>query len=772
MKDNKLYLGKFSYSDEKFLYDMNDFTTHSIVFGMTGSGKTGLCIDILEEAIDENVPIIAIDPKGDLTNLGLMFPDFKYEDFMKWVSPSSSKTSSIEDFARSQAELWKNGLMKWGIESQHIKQLKDKMDLRIYTPGSSSGLRVSILDSFKKPEGSFEENEEDFVEKIKNSVSALLSLIDVDNDPLNSKEHILISNIIEYFWRNNKNLSIEDLIINIQKPPIKKLGVFEVEQLISTKDRMELSFKLNNIVASPSFRFWSTGTSISADSFFKKSDNNIPVNIFYIAHLSENERMFFVTLLLNEILDWIRKQSGSTNLKYILYMDEIFGYLPPYPKNPPSKNSLLLLLKQARAFGLGVILATQNPKDIDYKGLTNIGTWFIGRLQAEGDRERVMEGLRGVGTDIENLGKEMTGLEKREFIVKNVHESNIRKMKTRWAISYLAGPLTRDQIKVLVKDKRKRINEDKKVEIVEERKKETQTNVEEKHLLPYAPTIELPMEIYYENLKTKGYYSPYVYFKGNIIFDDNKVGLYLKKKFFVKVPLSERLNFSKAIFSEQGFSLDDDPDPNIERYEPVGFKLNYSFLKSAQSDLKNYLYSNLSLNLLKNKELNIVSEVDETEEAFKIKCREIAERMIDKEVEKLKDKYMKKIDKLEDKIEQEKVRLERLQMDYKAKKSEEWISIGESVLGFVLGSKSRRALSTAARKRRMTSSTAERIKEKELKVEQLKEDLEKIQSQMEDEIAEIEDKYIDLADDIEEFVVRLEKNDIIISLTAFLWVIV
>ena len=768
MKDNKLYLGKYSDGSEKFLYDMNDFTTHSIVFGMTGSGKTGLCIDILEEAIDEDIPIIAIDPKGDLTNLALMFPDFNYKDFLKWVTPSSSESLSSEEYAKSQAEFWKKGLQEWDINSNHIKNLKNKTDLRIFTPGSSSGLRVSILDSFKKPEGEFEENEEEFVEKIKNSVSALLSLIDVDNDPLNSKEHILVSNIIEYYWRNNKDLTIEDLIINIQKPPIKKLGVFEVNQLINPKERMELSFKLNNIVASPSFRFWSTGVSISANSFFNIENNKIPVNIFYIAHLSENERMFFVTLLLNEVLDWIRKQSGSGNLKYILYMDEIFGYLPPYPKNPPSKNSLLLLLKQARAFGLGVILATQNPKDIDYKGLTNIGTWFIGRLQAEGDRERVMEGLRGVGTEIKNLTNEMIGLEKREFIVKNVHESDIKKMKTRWAISYLAGPLTREQIKEIVKEQKFKIKISKRIEDSEEQEEKS---IDKKHLLPYPPTIELPMEIYYENMKSKGFYSPFVYFKGDIIFDDNKVGLYIKKKFYVKVPLSERLNFSKAVFSEKEFVFEDEPDDNIKEYEPIDFKMNFTFLKSAQRDLKDYLFANLSLNLFRNKELNLISEIDETEEAFKLRCRGIADRLTDKEVEKLKDKYMKKIDKLEDKIDREKVRLERLQLDYKAKKNEEWISIGESVLGFVLGSKSRRALSSAARKRRMTSSTAERIKEKELKVEQLKEELELIKNEMEDEIAEIEDKYLDLADNIEEFVVRLEKNDIIVSLTAFLWVI-
>ncbi|MCP4154871.1 MAG: DUF853 family protein, partial [bacterium] len=359
MADGKLYLGKeFSLIDssrenEPYLYKTDNLTTHGIVFGMTGSGKTGLCLDLLEEVIDEDVPIVLIDPKGDLANLALLFPEFSPEDFKQWVSPTDAakKGKTLDEYAGDVAAKWKKGLEDWGVKKEQIQRIKEKIDLHIYTPGSSAGERISILNEFKNPGENFEDDEEALVEKIRNSVSALLALLDIENDPLKSKPHILLSNIIEYYWKSGRSLSIEELIMNIQKPPFKKLGVFDIDQLIDEKERTELSFEINNIIASPSFRFWATGLPLSAETLYKgnaksgskgksksAAQKKVPVSIFYIAHLTGNERMFMVTLLLNEILYWIRTQPGSGNLKYLLYMDEIFGYLPPYPQNPPSKT--------------------------------------------------------------------------------------------------------------------------------------------------------------------------------------------------------------------------------------------------------------------------------------------------------------------------------------------------------------------------------------------------------------------------------------------------
>jgi DNA helicase HerA-like ATPase len=786
MKDGSFYLGRKVSPDNRkvtsqnYFYKADDLTTHSMVFGMTGSGKTGLCLDMIEEAIGEDIPVIIIDPKGDLANLALLFPQFQMEDFKPWVSASEAakKGLTLDEYAESEANKWKSGLQKWGIDKDQVKIIKDKVDLRIFTPGSSAGMRISIFDGFKKPEIDFDGNEEEMVERIRSSVSALLTLLEIDSDPLKSKPHILISNIIEHYWKLKRDLSIEDLIINIQKPPVKKLGVFSVDQLISEKERTELAFQLNNIIASPSFRFWTKGLPLSAESLYKKSDR-VPVNIFYIAHLTDAERMFFLTLLLNEVVYWMRKQSGSGDLRYLLYMDEIFGYLPPYPKNPPSKYPMMLLLKQARAFGLGVILATQNSKDIDYKALTNMGTWFIGKLQAETDRDRVMEGLSGIlsqsdeGDISANINNLITSLGKRQFIVKNIHEPGINLFQTRWAMSYLAGPLTREQIKKLVSKEQPAPLETTSLadeNRLSEEKPRAKPGKKSKHVLPYEPKTEIPMTYYYQDSHlSEGYYSPHIYLDGEVIFDDRSLGLYLRKKYFVLSPVQSSIDWRKAAISEEELPLLPSPGVKPIGFEPFKVNVNYPLIKRLQSSFKSFLLTNLSLELFVNRDLNLVSNVDESQEAFSQRCRDVVDKMIDKEMEKKKDLYYRRIKRLEDRIEQEKIKISKLEQEHKSKRTEEFISIGESVLGMLLGGRSRRGFSSAARRRRMTASAASKVKMKKSRLSQLEEDLLRLQEELEDKVADIEDSLYDKADRIEPFEIRLEKNDIIVSQQAILW---
>ncbi len=780
MNDGKFYLGKeenkngVGYKEDKFLYKADDLTTHAMVFGMTGSGKTGLCLDLIEEAIDEEIPLILIDPKGDLTNLDLIFPDFTPSSFENWVSLTDAQKKGMtkSEYAVQESEKWKNGLAGWDINSEQVNRVKNKADIHIYTPGSSAGEKISILDGFSKPDLSFEDDEEGMIEKIRNSVSALLSLLDIENDPLKSKPHILISNIIEHYWRLNEGISIEELIINIQKPPIKKLGVFDIDQLIDEKERTEISFKINNIIASSGFRYWSSGAPLSAKNLFKvKKKGTTPVNIFYIAHLPDNERMFFVTLLLNEIVYWMRTQPGSGNLKYILYMDEIFGYLPPYPLNPPSKNPLLILLKQARAFGLGVVLATQNPKDVDYKGLTNMGTWFVGKLQAEGDRDRVLEGLEGIsdkdGNVIrkEELEDKINSLKKRSFLIKNIHSDGLRIFQTRWAMSYLVGPLTKNQIKVLVKKGGNKLIEKQEMKIENKPK-----NKPKLHLLSYIPQTPIAIESIFDNSKENGeYYSPNFYINGEIVFDEKNIGLYIRKKFFVTAKFATSINWRKADFTEKEIGFENFKLEKINSFKPYDIPLNYSLLRKYLKDFKNFIFSQLTIKVFVNKELNITSDADESKDTFKLKCRKIVDRMIDKEIESIKEKYLRKIDRLEDKAAQEELRIEKLEMEYKSKKTEEFVSAGESILGFLMGSKSRRGLSSAARKRRSTSSAKNRIKLRENKFDQIKDDILSLKEELEDKVADIEDDFFDKADEIEEREIRLEKNDIIISNQNVLW---
>ena len=376
--------------DRLAMYDARDLTTHAVCVGMTGSGKTGLCIDLLEEAAIDNVPAIMIDPKGDITNLLLTFPDIRPEDFEPWVNVDDArrKGMSVGEYARYIADTWRKGLADWGEGPERIRMLKESADFRIYTPGSDAGLPISILSSLKAPALSWGDNEELLRDQIQGTVSALLGLVGVEADPLRSREHILLANIFEHFWRQGEDLDLARLITSIQSPPMRQLGVFDVDTFFPEKDRFGLAMSLNNIIAAPSFGAWIKGEPLDVSNLLYTSTGKPQHSIFYIAHLSEPERMFFVTLLLEQIITWVRQQSGTTSLRALLYFDEVFGFFPPVA-NPPSKRPLLTLLKQARAFGFGVVLTTQNPVDLDYKGLTNAGTGFIGRLQTERDNMRV-----------------------------------------------------------------------------------------------------------------------------------------------------------------------------------------------------------------------------------------------------------------------------------------------------------------------------------------------------------------------------------------------
>ena len=452
-------------TDEVVYYDSRDLTTHAVVLGMTGSGKTGLCISLLEEAILDNVPAIVVDPKGDITNLLLTFPDLRPSDFAPWVNLDDARRAGMEapEYAADIARRWRDGLTSWGIVPDRVRWLKRAAEYRIYTPGSDAGLPISILASLRAPRDGWAGNEEANRERINGIVTALLALIGKDAQPVQDKEHVLVSNIFEHAWVRGQDLTLEDIILQVQRPPFPKLGVFSVDEYISEKDRYKLAMELNNIIAAPSFQSWMNGEPMDIQNLLYQPDGRPRVSIFYIAHLSEPERMFMMTLLLENMLGWMRTLSGTTSLRALLYIDEMFGYFPPHPRNPPTKEPLLRLLKQARAFGVGLVLATQNPGDLDYKGLSNAGTWFIGRLQSENDRQRVMTGLQSLATtenemDLRDVARMIADIEPRVFLMHNVHNlGGPIMLHTRWAMSYLRGPLTRQQVRMLMAAQRERL---------------------------------------------------------------------------------------------------------------------------------------------------------------------------------------------------------------------------------------------------------------------------------------------------------------------------
>ncbi len=443
--------------NKPLLYDNNDLTTHAVCVGMTGSGKTGLCVTLLEEAALDGIPAIAIDPKGDLGNLLLAFPKLRPSDFRPWVDTGEASRNQVspDDYAASQAELWRKGLAKWGQEPDRIQRYCDAVDRVIYTPGSSAGIPITVLKSFRAPTAELAADDDAFNERVGSATSGLLALLGIDADPVRSREHIFLSKLFDAAWRSGRDLDLQQLIENIQRPPFDRVGVVDLESFFPAADRYKLAMSLNNLIASPSFASWMQGEPLDVQRMLFSPSGKPRLAVVSIAHLDEPQRMFFVTLLLNEVLSWVRTQPGTSSLRALLYMDEVFGYFPPLA-NPPSKRPMLTLLKQARAYGLGCILTTQNPVDLDYKGLSNAGTWFLGRLQTERDKARVIEGLEGASAEAgskfnrQQMEATLAGLAKRVFLMNNVHDNAPVVFQTRWAMSYLCGPLTRGQIKTLM----------------------------------------------------------------------------------------------------------------------------------------------------------------------------------------------------------------------------------------------------------------------------------------------------------------------------------
>lgn len=448
---------------ELVMYDSRHLTTHALCVGMTGSGKTGLCIALLEEAAIDGVPAIVIDPKGDIANLLLSFPGAKAADFLPWIDVEEAQRQGLtpEAFAEKVAAAHAAGLGEWGQDVARIQRFRDACDLTIYTPGSSAGVELSLLRSFDAPDAAVLEDAELFAGKVEGTVSGLLGLIGVEADAMKSREHLLLSQIFSRAWAAGKSLDLAGVIGAIQTPPFDKVGVIELETFYPKKDRADLAVAVNTLLASPAAAGWARGEALDVARLLRTTEGKPRVSILSIAHLSEAQRMFFVTLLLDEVLTWMRRQSGTSSLRALLYMDEIFGYFPPTAA-PPSKRPMLTLLKQARAFGLGVVLATQNPVDLDYKGLSNCGTWFLGRLQTERDKLRVIEGLEGAALganrafDRAATEAVLSALGSRVFLMNDVREAGPVIFQTRHTLSFLRGPLSRDQIKTLMEPKKLR----------------------------------------------------------------------------------------------------------------------------------------------------------------------------------------------------------------------------------------------------------------------------------------------------------------------------
>ena len=806
-------------------YDARDLTTHAVVVGMTGSGKTGLCVDLLEEAALDQVPALIIDPKGDMTNLLLQFPELRPEDFLPWVNPDDArrKGMTLEEYARSVAEMWRKGLADWGEGPERIRMLQESVDYVIYTPGSDAGVPVSILGSLAAPGLDFQEHSETIRDRILGTTAALLSLVGVDADPVRSREAILLANIFEHFWRRNEDLDLAKLIMAIQTPPVRQLGVFDVDTFFPQKDRFELAMAFNNLMASPAFQSWLSGPPLDIDRMLFTQEGKPRHSIFYIAHLSESERMFFVTLLLEAVVTWMRRQTGTTSLRALLYFDEVFGFFPPV-REPPSKRPLLTLLKQARAYGLGTILVTQNPVDLDYKGLTNAGTWFIGKLQAERDKDRVIQGLKGA---IAEAGQSeevdydavINALSSRVFLMHNVHEDEPVVFHTRWAMSYLRGPLTRPQVQQLMAPrKRELLREEAAHEAVSPASpppaqspraaapaREEAAGPEEAAapppgfsptppaLDPNVPQVYLPVtldereairwvakeagrEIDVKSVQL--IYEPGILGAAKVRFFDRRRGVDVQEECLLLAPTPQGLtdvDWEEA----QPLALDlrdlerrpaKVPPEEGPFFAPVPEQANTEReLKGLARDFADWLYYNSRLTIQAHPELGIFQKPGESERAFRIRLQDAARQRRDAEVDKLREKYRKRLERLKDRLRRYERELAEDEAEYEARKQQEVISLGETVLNLFLGRRSSRVLSTAASKRRMSSKAKLEIQQTKQEIEELKEEMAELQEELEEAAQEITRKWADLLDEIQEVEIKPRRADVDVELAALAW---
>ena len=788
--NGKFYLGRevnagsHEVSAEKQLYDPDDLVTHAVVVGMTGSGKTGLCLDLLEEAALNNIPSLMIDPKGDITNALLHFPNLAPSDFQPWINPTEARREgqTVEEAAEQTAVLWRNGLAKWEIQSERIQQLADSVQFSVYTPGSDAGLPISILASLAAPEIDWDENKELLREQIAGTITALLGLIGLkDIDPVRSREHILLSNIFEHNWSSGKDLDLASLIMQVQTPPFKKLGVFDVNTFFPEKDRFELAMLLNNILAAPTFQSWIEGEPLDINHLLYTKDGRPRHTIFYIAHLPESERMFFVTLLFSAVETWMRTQSGTSSLRALIYFDEIFGYLPPV-SNPPSKEPMLRLLKQARAFGVGLVLATQNPADIAYKALSNAGTWFIGKLATDQDKQRLLDGLTSTAGDIDRrqYDEMISALGKRVFLLRNVHSAQPKLFQTRWAMNYLAGPLTREQIPAL--NALAQTNEFPAIEasqstpelITHHAPRITQLETTPKPILArgineyFLPNNLSPEEALAQdgrslppNAQLTGLrYHPMLLAQANVKIRNRKYNVDIEVTHTTMQTVTDPNGYVRwQEHLDNSFAYEDlKTEPvALAQFEDIDVPLtDLRTMRKMQQDFVDWLYQHKEIPVRANDNLKVYAGPQISDDEFRQRCMEAAEPKYKAEARKVATRHDRKIDSYRQKLKREERELEDDQAELAHRKQEEAITHAKTVFTLFRRNRIDRSLD----KRRSTQKAQAEVQESVDEIAAIKREIERLEHEKDAELDSVKQKWLDVVDDVTEVKVTPFKKDI------------
>jgi hypothetical protein len=760
------------------LYDSSDLVTHAVIAGMTGSGKTGLGIDLIEEAAIDGVPVIAIDPKGDLGNLLLTFPNLTATDFAPWVDADEARRAgqTADAFAAAEAAKWSKGLRAWGQDGARVERLRAAAEFALYTPGSTSGRPLSIVKSFAAPDPEIMNDADLLRDRVATAATSVLTLAGVNAEAMRSREHTLVSTLFTESWRAGRDLDLATLITQIQSPPITKVGVVDLESFFPSKDRFALAMQLNQLLAAPGFSAWLEGEALDVDRLLYTESGRPRVSVISIAHLDDQERMFFVSLLLNEIVGWMRSQRGTSSLRALIYFDEIFGFLPPVA-NPPSKAPLLTLLKQARAFGMGLVVATQNPVDLDYKALSNAGTWMLGRLQTDRDKERVLDGLVGAATssgsslDRAAMDRQLSALGKRQFLLHNVHETEPIVFETRWTLSYLRGPLGRDEIKRLAAGPHL-----SKVPV-------TGVTTVAEGQVPIGPTLAaapvLDPSIPQLFVPGSTAYVPMLLGVAKISYSDAKLGLDESKTVAVVTPITDgavAVDWDRAELAD--FTVD-----YLLKTAPTG--ATFAEVPAAAAKPKNYaawekdfaqwVAQSQSIELYRSGRAKVVSSPDEPERDFRIRVQDDARQARDAAIASVRDKYAARMTTIHDRIRKAEQAVQVQSEQSTGAKMGAAVSIGATIFGALLGRKAVSAstlgrATTAARGMSRISKEAEDVARATENVTALKTQLSELESGMQEDIAAITADWDLAKEPFERVLVKPKRGGVSVQLVALVWV--
>ncbi|MFP5322231.1 MAG: helicase HerA domain-containing protein [Acidimicrobiia bacterium] len=761
--------------------DAADLTTHGVIVGMTGSGKTGLGVVLLEEALRAGIPTLVLDPKGDMTNLALRFPGLTTEEFAPWVPAGSDPAAT--------ATTWREGLASWGLGTADVADLDARSRVTVYTPGSTAGVGLDLVGSLAPPTGVDQEGRADEVDGV---VSGLLALVGIEADPLSSREHILLANLVERAWAAGEPLDLGRLVHQVQEPPLRKLGVLDLDSFYRAADRSKLALQLNGLLASPAFSAWSQGVPIDVGAMLAPVDGKASCSVIYLAHLGEEERQFVVTLVLSKLVTWMRAQPGTPDLRALVYMDEVFGYVPPTAA-PPAKKPILTVLKQARAYGVGMVLSTQNPVDLDYKALSNAGTWMVGRLQTERDVARLRDGLTAASgaVDVDALGTTIAGLGKRAFVLHSTKGSAPAVFTTRWALDYLAGPLTKDQVGALpgaavaptapvaaspaaAPAGSTTPVADRPVALADDESPVPPTVADDVPVRWVDPAAPWLPEVGGDPTSTR--HAAVVVVRAALVYDETKADLRHAEEFeCVLTDLGAAVDVSGRHVVDHDDRDLRDAAPAVATYRLPEAPLDRSgWFADVRKAVVDHLYAERTLVLRRNAELDLWSRPGESEGDFLARCRAAAAAKVEEEAADVRARLERRMGTVRTALEREQTRVAELQARASDAKQHEVLSAAGDLLGaFLGGRRSARSVLTkvkgASSRRNQTSAAGQRVETALEKVEQRTAELADLEAELVDALADLDADWAEKAEAIDEVEVGLEKTDVEVRHLVLAW---